>query len=606
MHIQSCRLKNYRSFRDSGEIVFTRGFNLVVDSNNVGKTALLTALELQTFGPVPHRDIDIPRGAATDPNSWMSVELVLTGGELRNRVLAANGQFSIPIPDAVVDPETAIRYLDTIFEREEITFRLVWDNGWRPAGEVSYERNLSSSYSRSVIFQTKSDRSQFQTHQFLQRAQSPESLYQQALNFFVSSTYRFRAERLIPARCAIGSTPILNPDGSNLAATLLLLQANRKPYDNLMVHVRSIFPNVQHVSVVPVSSTECEIRVWTFDQNSGRDDLAVSLNESGTGVAQVLAILYIVTAYDQATTIIIDEPNSYLHPGAARNLIQILRATSHQYIISTHSPEIISISEPDSMSLLAWNDGATTISRLDAYQIADTRRILLAVGSKLSDLFGSDFVLWVEGPTEAECFRRVLLHFGKLPLGTSITAVRNTGDFEAKRASGKMVWEVYEKLSAGNALLPTAIAFSFDREGRSEREIEDLIRQSRGRVHFLFRRMFENYLLHPAALASLLNTMEAFGSEPITPERVEEWLSQNAASAKYGASSSWDGNPSNPEWLREVDGANLLKGLVTDLSKIGHGIDLTEWILKNDPDKLRDLAEHLAEIVKPDDAAASA
>src|SRR5712671_5827443 len=101
MHIQACRVKNYRSFRDSGDIRFAPGFNLIVGPNNVGKTALLNALELQSFGSIPHRDPTIPRGVTTDPNSWMSVEVVTTGPEVRSRILSTNATFAIPITEAV-------------------------------------------------------------------------------------------------------------------------------------------------------------------------------------------------------------------------------------------------------------------------------------------------------------------------------------------------------------------------------------------------------------------------------------------------------------------------------------------------------------------------
>jgi predicted ATPase len=186
---------------------------------------------------------------------------------------------------------------------------------WRPTREASYEVTPAGGYTRAASFRVKPDRSDLEFGQLTPMVQGAETLYVHAFSFLTASTFRFKAERVIPARCGIGNPRVLAPDGSNLGATLLYLQGNRKPYADLMSHVRSIFPNVEHVSVIPVSASECEIRVWTFDPDSGREDLTTSLDESGTGVAQVLAILFVVVASSEAKIIMIDEPNSYLHPG---------------------------------------------------------------------------------------------------------------------------------------------------------------------------------------------------------------------------------------------------------------------------------------------------
>lgn len=48
--------------------------------------------------------------------------------------------------------------------------------------------------------------------------------------------------------------------------------------------------------------------------------------------------------------IVIDEPQSYLHPGAAKKLIEILQEfPQHQYFIATHSAEIIAAANPSTI-----------------------------------------------------------------------------------------------------------------------------------------------------------------------------------------------------------------------------------------------------------------
>jgi len=92
----------------------------------------------------------------------------------------------------------------------------------------------------------------------------------------------------------------------------------------------------------------------------------------------------------------------------------------------------------------------------------------------------------------------------------------------------KRIWEIYERLSHATALMPPALAFSFDREGRTDTQMADLVRQSKGKVFFLPRRMLENYVLEPEAIAAVLNTLPAFRDAFISDDQVTQWLVETA------------------------------------------------------------------------------
>ena len=181
---------------------------------------------------------------------------------------------------------------------------------------------------------------------------------------------------------------------------------------------------------------------------------------------------------------------------------------------------------------------------LDATNVRSIRRLLSDLGVRLGDVFGADSVLWVEGLTEELCFPLVLSSRDVELGSTVIVGVRSTGELTARRAKAALVWEVYERLTRTNALIPPALAFVFDREGRTEREMEDLIRQSQGAAHFQPRRTYENHLIVPAAIAAVLsNELEL----SISDEAVVSWLQNNAAAADYKAEDLWDGDVSNPD-----------------------------------------------------------
>jgi predicted ATP-dependent endonuclease of OLD family len=169
---------------------------------------------------------------------------------------------------------------------------------------------------------------------------------------------------------------------------------------------------------------------------SNRKDLAFSLSDCGTGIGQVLAILYVVLASPQPRPIVIDEPQFYLHPGAAKKLIQILKEfPKHQYFIATHSAQIIAAANPSTIVKLRHQDGYAKASAMNAGDIREQRSLLAELGVSLSDVFGADSILWVEVPTEELCFPLVLSKLApELLTGTKIVSIKNTGDLLGKKA----------------------------------------------------------------------------------------------------------------------------------------------------------------------------
>jgi hypothetical protein len=192
-----------------------------------------------------------------------------------------------------------------------------------------------------------------------------------------------------------------------------------------------------------------ELKIWNSDPINERPDLAVPLSQCGTGIGQVLAILYVVINSDGPHTIIIDEPQSFLHPGAVRKLMEILKEfRQHQFVISTHSPTVISATDPDTIALVRLEKGESRVELVDSIEARGLQVSLAEVGTRLSDVFGADSVLWVEGETEEICFPKILESCGKAQLmGTAILGVIHTGDFE--RRDPEIVLRIYERLSGG-------------------------------------------------------------------------------------------------------------------------------------------------------------
>jgi hypothetical protein len=169
--------------------------------------------------------------------------------------------------------------------------------------------------------------------------------------------FMFSAERLNVGQHRIGRTLNSNRMPETWLKSYYFHSSDPKRFDQYSNLVRMIFPEITQITIPPVSESEVRILVWSIDPQSSREDLAMELSESGTGIGQVLAMLYIVVTAPYPRTIIIDEPQSFLHPGAIRKLFGIFKNyPQHQYVVTTHSPTVITAADPGRI-LLVRMDG---------------------------------------------------------------------------------------------------------------------------------------------------------------------------------------------------------------------------------------------------------
>jgi predicted ATPase len=213
---------------------------------------------------------------------------------------------------------------------------------------------------------------------------------------FAKRIYFFKGERLPSARSRIGRQKLLSQDASNLAEVLNVLQSNRRDFQNYCNFVSYILPSIKDIRVELIENDNVEIRVSSVDPELDRPDLYMNLSECGSGVGQALAIAYILTSQKSPSIIIIDEPNGFLHPSAARRLVESMRERSiHQCIISTHSPEVIAAAKPESILLVKWSNNQSIVEEMDAKALSNMRQTLKEVGVRISDVFGlSVFAGW--------------------------------------------------------------------------------------------------------------------------------------------------------------------------------------------------------------------
>lgn len=607
MYISKFRVKDYKSFRDSGDIEFKSGINIIVGQNNSGKTALLEALELKVEQKVYESEKTKPtvNSQGNTERSRTISTVVFKAQEVKQILNQSDflNFYIVKTPQPTNDLESFQRSIgeDLIMDFEDRRFFILRFGSYQ-------EENISGRGGSNAIYLSLNQEGIYQTSD----RTNVGSLADKFSHYLSENIYRFYAERINISSSPLGTSKELKSDASNLAEVLNATHnSNPVLYQKFVDLVSEVIPSVKGVTSImtetgQINTLNYEIRIWTVSPINEREDLTIPLYNSGTGVSQVLAILYVTVTSKQPKIIIIDELNSFLHPGAAKKLIQILnKFPQHQYFISTHSPEILSIAKPSTITQLSYIDGETKIATLDLSDKSELKNAFKEIGIKQSDFFFSDNILWVEGETEEKAFPLILEkidveNYTILPVMPS--EIRNR---KAARKNTKNIFKIYKQLSGTEALIPSNIVIVLDREDYNENDLHDDKKEFGESLHFIPRRMFENYLLDAEAITTIYNETAIEDAPKVTLKQVTKWINDNKGNSKYTSKRNKDKEIySSDDWIKDVDSAKLLYDLFTQLSdstnpfyKTTHSVMLTEWLLKNKPEQLSELKDFLLEIL---------
>lgn len=599
MRLLKARIVGFQSFEDSGELTFGPGINLLVGQNNVGKSALLRALQS-----------DMPDDRHRTPEAWLDAALPwpftefvfeVSGEELKSSTLERNSPIIIPVPQERATQ--GVGYVTELLSRSAIKVTIKRQAGnsfgaeYPSHGEFIYPGYGIQSAARLHAIDGKLNISQHNNGE--------DSLPDAVSHLWKTRMFYFSAERLSYGRTNVAYVKRLDPTASNLAAVLNTLSGDQGDlFRRLVDHLRELFPTVGNLStrIDPTTNGFIEVRVWPTEAQE-RPELSFPLAQSGTGVAQVIALLTAVMTV-QSATIIIDEINSFLHPSAIKSLLRILQTeyAEHQYIISTHAPEVISFGNPTSIHLVKRLGYDSSVQQLVPENVESLRLVAAHLGVSMADVFAAERVIWVEGETEEAIFPYLYREAVKaVPRGIIFTTVSATGDFGAKRRDRRMVYEAYAKLSEAVATMPVTVVFGFDTETLTPAEKAEMVRDSRGRLHFLPRRHLECYFIDPIALAQRITAKDE--STIVDPIALEAKILQLGALPQLRTGLVAP-DVTNEEWLAKVDAAKLLKLLFTQISdarieydKTTDGIEIVKLMLARDPSTLAPLIDYVTELV---------
>jgi len=230
-----------------------------------------------------------------------------------------------------------------------------------------------------------------------------------------------------------------------------------------------------------------------------------NLKSLGTGVEQLLLTLVVGLTHPQPSTVIVEEPETNLHPGAQRALLTLLEewGNSGLFIISTHSTAMLDWTRPERIFLVSRAGGVSDIRSA----AGDPLAILSGLGVRLSDILSAEQILLVEGVSDKTVLEE---WFPKELLNPKLAIVPDGGGENARLAP------ILERWLSQADRLSRRILFLRDRDELGPDLVARLERS--GIVFVLQRRELENYLLDPPAIRDVI----AVSTTSVPPPTVED------------------------------------------------------------------------------------
>ena len=510
------RVTNFRAF--VGPVEFTlpsSGIVLIVGANNSGKSALLQALDVLT-GAIPAWPVAHSASPLTPAEIECQFEMPV---EARSAIFerqpaVATARASKAFAEALwrirvlAGGSADLEIMVSGADGELQPYAMTRVSGGSHTVNVGYPVDILSKVAPS----NRVSGSLGSTRDLLGLTLPHDEWISPTIAAWVAKFYHFPALRVGTDReRPIGGSEALGADGANLAEALLLLKTNRATeFAAVADAVNRIVPDIGNLAT-PITASS--VAVAFEDPDTG---VLRNVKDVGTGVQQALLIAYAGICAPPGSVVVVEEPETNLHPDAQRRLLRHIEEWSKDrlFVIASHSPVFLDAAGVQDVFLVSRTGGDSSIR-----SVTDDLGVALeALGVRMSDVLSADAALVFEDRSSQLIFEA---WFGdELPRGTVLT--RATG--------GDAAWhfELFEGYLAAIDTLHRKLLFVRDRDELTARNLERLAEKTS--VYVLKKREIENYLLDPPAIIAVLTARLASVGRglTLTPAEIEQRLRRHA------------------------------------------------------------------------------
>ena len=300
---------------------------------------------------------EIAIGLIEDTNEVgiLGEKVLLLADSLRDEVSAQESLFPVdgPAPKTLATPR--VRGIKTIVNKVPGGNDKFYDetgSGWDPSFKLGAHR--------SALANLPEDETRFPVATWLKRLLMDDVL---CLNLDSEKLKR---------PCPPGFAKALLASGANLPWVIAGLKEKAPAAHSAWVNqLRGVLPNLATVDTV-VRAEDRHCYLVMHDQNG----LKVPSWMLSDGTLRLFALTLLAYLPDFEGVCLMEEPETGLHPGAVETVFRSLSAVPKaQVLMSTHSPVILNVAEPDHLLCFAPSDtGATKIVSGEAHETLNAWR----------------------------------------------------------------------------------------------------------------------------------------------------------------------------------------------------------------------------------------
>jgi energy-coupling factor transporter ATP-binding protein EcfA2 len=263
--------------------------------------------------------------------------------------------------------------------------------------------------------------------------------------------------------------------------------------------VQASWPGMEILKPERVEAGSPELSMYCLENRMTRE-----LYWAGFGFQIWCQLLTHLCRATDATILVVDEPEVYLHPDVQRQLLSMLRDLQTDVVLASHSSEIIAEADPSEILLVDKSKRSAKPLR----DVAGVQNVLSQIGSvqnlTLTRLARNQTLLFTEGERDFDLLRHFARKIGlhDLASGAGVTPLTSDG-FSSMDRVKSLRWGL-EKTLAQNLLIGAV----YDRDYFSAEEINSRLNALRSEIafaHVHMRKELENYLLIPSALQRALD-----------------------------------------------------------------------------------------------------
>lgn len=490
MKLRKVRIENIRSFLEPAELLIDGDISIVIGPNGGGKTNLLDATitnlrrHLLTSWVSRHSPADgIPeryefvvndafnatnlerhnRGEGRD--QIIELELEVTKQDVAN--IKAMQESATKLADFaerkyVGAPirEAAKWDIKMLTQGQRFTYRIVNNNLQQPSAAAAFYRQYLSLYEADTRLRDELDMASLSTPMLYLPVNRSASGIQASLSLANYNEYDHKRSVDAATSRSAGSISAL--------ALGRLAEKHRFLLEKDCGLTKKEFyedPQIKSLSKI-LSSLGYEWKLVSVNPLTNQYDIRLTkqgssflIGAASSGEKEIFTYIFGIYALNvRDALIVIDEPESHLHPkwqGTLLSIFEKLAAeTGNQFLLATHSPVFVSPASIQYVSRVFSEGQQSKIIRLNSAGLPEPKHIFSIVNSQNNErVFFSDKVILVEGISDRLFFDAV---FKKLNINTGPAPI-----FEIVSVGGKGFFEPY-KLLLEASKVPYAVIADLD------------------------------------------------------------------------------------------------------------------------------------------------